>query len=199
MHRPCRRSRSWLRVTLLGTITAGCVFTPQAIMLKPEVQVAPSVVGAGRTFLLTVVDERPKATLGTRGVRGMGAEITLQGDPQAVVQTSIGDGLRQQGFVPTADRQADGRELRVEIRTIDYGVTAGLFGGNLRTEAALKAVCVLGPLRPYERLYRGEVQETVVFEQGEDANVRYVNMALSKALSNLLSDPRLTQCLAQTP
>jgi len=32
---------------------------------------------------------------------------------------------------------------------------------------------------------------------GDDANVRYVNMALSKALSELLSDPRLSQCLAQ--
>ena len=148
MARGWRFALPCLNAAIVGAIAAGCAFTPHSIVLKPDVQVAPSSVGAGRVLLVTVVDERPKSTLGTRGVRGVGAEITLQGDPQAVVQTSVNDGLRKQGFAPTADRPADGRELRVEIRTIDYGVTQGLFGGNLRTEAGLKAVCILGALRP---------------------------------------------------
>jgi uncharacterized lipoprotein len=181
----------------LVAFTASCAFTPQAVALKPEIQTTLDSVGQGRTVLLTVVDERPRTTLGTRSVKGMGAELTVQGDLTNIVRTAVTEGLQRQGFVVTSDKAADGRELRVEIRNLDYGITSGFFAGSLRTECGLKAICIIGAKRPYEKLYRGEHQESVQVVQSAEANERYLNDALSQAINALLQDPRLSEALAK--
>lgn len=189
--------KSLFVLSVLVLLTSGCAFTPQAVVLKPDIQPTLAPVGEGRTVLVTVVDERPRSTLGTRGARGVGAELTVQGDLTKVVETAVADGLQRQGFVVTPDKPSDGRELRVEIRNLDYGVTVGFWAGSLRTECGLKAVCIIGSTRPYEQLYRGEHQESVQVVQTAEANEQYLNIALSKAINSMLQDPRLSQSLAQ--
>ena len=181
----------------LVVLAPACAFTPQAVVLKPEIQPALASNFQGRTVYLTVVDERPRQTLGTRSVRGLGAELTVAGDLTNVVRTAVANGLRRQGFVITSHRDADGHELRVEIRNIDYNVTQGFWAGTLRVECGLKAICIVGSARPYERLYRGEDMEKVQFVQGNQANEKYVNSAISKAINSLLRDSELINCLAQ--
>jgi uncharacterized lipoprotein len=188
---------AWIYVATLMTLTTGCAFTPQAVKLQPEMQIPESSVGRGIPVQLTVVDERPKSTLGTRGARGVGAELTIEGDLAATVRSSISDGLKRQGFTPTPQRTPDGRELRVEIRNLDYGIAVGFLAGSLRTECSVKAICVRGTSRPYEQLHRGEFQESVQVVQTDEANNRYVNAALSKALNALLQDRQLSACLAE--
>ena len=166
------------------------------MVLKPDIQATPSSVGQGQPVLLTVADERPRSTLGTRAAKGVGAEISLQGDLVTVVREAVSNGLQRQGFTPTSEKAADGRELRVEIRNLDYGVTVGFWSGTLRTECGLKAVCILGSNRPYEKLYRGEFEESVQVVQTAEANETYINTALSRALNALLQDPQLSSCLA---
>jgi uncharacterized lipoprotein len=183
-------------LTLLVLIS-GCAWTPQAVALKPDILLTGSSKGQGRNVFLNVVDERPRSTLGTRAVKGMGAELTVQGDLKDIVRTSVASGLQDQGFVVTSTMPKDGRELRVEIRNLDYGVTMGFWAGSLRTECGLKAVCIIGSNRPYERLYRGEHQESVQVVQGAGANERYLNDALSQAINSLLQDPQLIQSLTQ--
>ena len=184
-------------LAMLAVLTPACAFTPQAVVLKPDIQ--PTVYSnvQGRTVSLTIVDERPRQTLGTRSVKGVGAELTVSGDITDTVRTAIADGLQRQGFVITSGKPTDGRELRVEIRNLDYGVTKGFWAGSLRTECGLKAICIIGSTRPYEKLYRGEHQESVQFVQGNAANEKYLNSAISKAINLLLQDPQLINCLAQ--
>jgi uncharacterized lipoprotein len=181
----------------LVVFASSCAWTPQTVTLRPEIQTTLESVGQGRAILLTVVDERPRTTVGTRAVKGMGAEITVQGDLTNIVRTALSDGLQRQGFVVTSEKPADGRELRVEIRNLDYGVTMGFWAGSLRTECSLKAICIIGSKRPYEQLYRGEHQESVQVVQGAEANEGYLNSALSNAINSLLQDPRLSQALAK--
>lgn len=190
-------NKSLIILAMLAVLTPACVWTPQAVILKPEIQPIHGSIGQGRTVLLTVVDERPRTTLGTRAVKGMGAELTVQGDLTSVVRTALADGLQLQGFVITSDKPADGRELRVEIRNLDYGVTMGFWAGSLRTECGLKAICLINSKRHYEHLYRGEHQESVQVVQSAEANEKYLNIALSKAINLLLQDPQLSHCLAQ--
>ena len=180
---------------LLGS---GCAFQQQAVRVSPELQVAESTIGAGRTVQLTVVDERPKSTLGTRGARGVGAELTLEGDLVATVRTAVEEGLRRHGFVPVAT-DAGGRELRIEIRNLDYGINVGFWAGKLKVDCSLKGICQRGDARPYEKLHRGEFQESIQVVQGQDANNHYVSSAVSAALNALLNDRDLMQCLASEP
>jgi uncharacterized lipoprotein len=184
-------------LAVLVVLAPACAFTPQAVVLKPEIQPTLGSTVQGRTVYLTVVDERPRQTLGTRSVKGVGAELTVAGDLTKVVRTSVADGLQRQGFVITSHRAADGHELRVEIRNLDYNVTQGFWAGTLRVECGLKAICIVGSARPYERLYRGEDMEKVQFVQGNQANEKYINNAISKAINSLLQDSELINCLAQ--
>lgn len=85
----------------------------------------------------------------------------------------------------------------MEIRNLDYRVVVGFWAGTLSTECGLKAICIHGSARPFEQLYRGEFQESVQVVQTAEANQKYINAAVSKAINALLQDPRLIQCLAQ--
>ena len=189
--------KSLIVLAVLAVLAPACAYTPQAVVLKPEIQPTLGSNVQGRTVYLTVVDERPRQTLRTRYIMGAGAELTVQGDINNVVRTAVADGLQRQGFVITSLKTADGHELRVEIRNLDYGITQGFWAGTLRTECGLKAICIIGSARPFEKLYRGEHMEKIQVVQGNQANERYINSAISRAINLLLQDSELIHCLAQ--
>lgn len=187
----------WTCIVGLLVIMSGCAFAPQAVKIKPEPQVASRMDGQGKSLVVAVVDERPRKTLGTRGVKGVGAEITIDGNLPLVIQESLIGGLRQQGFTPVSDNLSEPRQLRAEIRNLDYEVLMGFWSGTLRTAFGLKAICILGAKHAYERLYLGEFRESVQVVQGQEANERYINAAVSNALNELFQDSSLTKCLVQ--
>jgi hypothetical protein len=91
----------------------------------------------------------------------------------------------------------DGRELRIELRALEYGVAPGIVLATLRTGAAMKGICIIGNTRPYEKLYRGEHEESILVVQFASQNEQYLNEALSQAIQNLVQDQELIRCLAQ--
>ena len=130
------------RLVVAGAIViglSGCTFTPQAIELQPKVDVVESSIGQGRVVYVNVVDERAKTTLGVRGA-GIGADLTLKGDLRTIIRSSTIGGLTRQGFSPTMETVPGARELRVEVRSLDYQVIRGFWQGTLRTSCSLKAV-----------------------------------------------------------
>lgn len=188
--------RIHLFLAVLTFAVSGCAFSPQAVVIRPQLAPPVSTAATGQAVAIRVVDERPRSTLGTRGAQGVGAELTIAGNLQDIVAAALADGLRQRGFAPTLESTREGRELRVEIRNLDYRLVVGFWAGTLATECGLKAVCIRGSERPFEQLYRGEFGESIQVVQGDEANNRYVTEAVSRALNAMLGDPRLLQCLA---
>lgn len=186
-----------LIVVLASFLVTACALTPQSVTLRPKVEVAATSLGQGRTVGVTVVDERPRSIVGYRGVGTMGATITTAGDPPSAVQAALADGLRRHGFNPVMGQVPEGRELRVEIRGLDYTLSQAVFGRTLRTESTLKGVCVIGSTRPYEGTYRGEHEQSIHIVPSESANEEYLNLVLSRAIQRLLQDTQLIQCLAR--
>jgi uncharacterized lipoprotein YajG len=187
----------WVIVAACAAVLGGCAFATEApIKVKPELIPAQNSIGGGKGVLVEVADERPSKNLGTRGVRGVGSELTVTDDFAATVRDSLSEGLKDRGFAPSTSMPADARALRVEIRDLTYKVDMGFWAGTLRADCALKAVCQIGQSRPFEKLFRGEHEESVQVVQGEEANIKYVNDAVSKAVNELLGDPELSQCLA---
>lgn len=176
---------------------SGCAFTPQTITISPRLEVATSRIGADHAVGLLVVDERLRQTLVTRTGRDMGAEMTIEGDLQAIVRNALADGLARQGFKPQAGAGPEGRDLRVEIRNLDYRLVAGFWAGTLRVEVGLKAICIRDRQWSYEQLHRGAFDKTVAVVQGQEANNAYVSQAVSKAVNSLLNDQQLIACLSQ--
>ena len=189
--------RSFCRGTALFLVlaaTSGCAFQKQAIKLQPKVEVAASTIGGGKLIMVSVSDERPRATLGTRGVSGIGEQLTLDGDLASVVKSAITEGLERQGFATSGPME---NQLRVEIRNLDYTVNSGFWAGKLNIEFLLKGICIKGNARPYEQMYRGEFRKSIQVVQGEDSNSTFVNGVVSQAINALLKDQNLMRCLAE--
>ena len=186
-----------LIVVLTSFLVTSCALTPQSVTLRPKVEVAATSLGQGRTVGVTVVDERPRSIVGYRGVGTMGATITTAGDPPSAVQAALADGLRRHGFNPVMGQIPEGRELRAEIRGLDYTLSQAIFGSTLRTESTLKGICVIGSTRPYEGTYRGEHEESIHIVPSDSANEEYLNLVLSRAIQRLFQDTQLIQCLAR--
>lgn len=176
-------------------LLSGCAFTPQAVVITPEIETTSSTEGANRALALNVVDERPRQSLGTRGVRGVGADLTVQGDLRQVVEKAIQDGLTRKTF-KVSGSDTDNRLLRVEIRNLDYQVIQGFWAGTLKVDVSLKAVCQRGNARPYEQLHRGDISDAIGVVQGEASNNTYISKAVSQAVNSLLKDEQLMRCLA---
>ena len=184
-------------VVACAAVLGGCAFaTQEPIHVKPDLVHAKNSIGGGKAVLLDVADERPSKNLGTRGVRGVGSELTVTDDFAATVRDSLSQGLTELGFAPSTSMPADARVLKVEIRDLTYKADMGFLAGTLNVDCALKAICQIGQNRPFEKLFRGEHEESIQVVQGEVANIRYVNDAVSKAVNELLGDPELVQCLA---
>ena len=174
-------------------VLSGCAFQKQAIQLSPKIEVPASTIGTGKMTMVNVADERPRTTLGTRGVGGIGEQLTVQGDVPAILKTAITDGLQRQGFATDGPME---NQLRVEIRNLDYAVNSGFWAGKLNIEFLLKGICIKGNNRPYENMYRGEYRKNVQVIQGEDSNNIFVNDVVSQAVNALLKDEALMRCLA---
>jgi uncharacterized lipoprotein len=153
-------------------------------------------VGKNLELPLTVVDERPRQTIGTRGARGVGAEMTIDGSLAEIVRDAVAEGLTAQRFRPTGANARALSNLRIEIRNLDYGVTVGFWAGALKVDVTLKAICSREGIRSYEMLYRGEHSESVQVVQSTEANNSYISSAVSQAVNALLKDDQLTKCLA---
>jgi uncharacterized lipoprotein YajG len=178
----------------LAAMLSACAFQKQAIKLQPRLEVTPTAIGAGKSTMVTVADERPRATLGTRGVSGIGEQLTVDGDLAQIIRSALEEGLRRHGFA--VDGPMD-NQLRVEIRNLDYTVNSGFWAGKLNIEFLLKGICIKGHARPYEQLYRGEFRKSIQVVQGESSNNLYVNQVVSDAVNKLLADPQLMACLAR--
>ncbi len=188
---------NWFMILTIVTLSSGCAFAPQAVIISPELDVQTSKVGAGHSVDLNVIDERPRMTLGTRGVSGVGAELTIDGDLSATVHKVIAEGLARQGFNPLIDSNPEERELRVEIRNLDYTMIMGFWSGTLKVDVGLKAICMRGDERPYEQLHRGEVADSVQVVQSDESNNAYISKAVSAAVKSLLEDRELLACLSE--
>jgi uncharacterized lipoprotein YajG len=186
--------RNAVLVAGFAVALTGCAFQKQAIRLQPAVNVAASDIGAGKMTMISVSDERPRTTLGTRGVGGIGEQLTIEGDLPSIVQNAIEGGLQKQGFATNGPLA---NQLRVEIRNLDYTVNSGFWAGKLNVEFLLKGICIKGDTRPYEQMYRGEYRKNVQVVQGEDSNNQFVNSVVSDAINSLLNDQALMRCLAQ--
>lgn len=183
--------------SLLVTFASGCAFTPQAIPITLAVEVASSQVGAGQELPLNVVDERPRRTLGTVAPGNIGADISIEGSLVDSVQKAVREGLMRANFRPISSNAGAKRELRIEIRNLDYTAIMGFWSGTVRVDAGLKGICIRNGLRPYEKLYVGEYIESVQLVQQKEANTKYISAAVSSAVNTLLADKELNTCLSQ--
>jgi uncharacterized lipoprotein YajG len=176
----------------------GCAFTPQQTQIKADIEVARSDIGQGRPVYVLVTDERPTTEIGRRGTGAMeGAAITTSQDVAAVFRDALQRGITSKGFVPVGDAAGSARELRVDVRLLEYDTSMGFWTGGVHTRSALKASVLEGNAVLYENLYRDEAEERVVFVPGAAENDVQINKVVNGVLAKLFADEALLVALAR--
>lgn len=185
-------------ILLVVILVSGCMDMPQAVVISPRVDVRASEIGFKHSININVIDERPRKTLGTRGAHLNGANLTIEGDLSATVQQALIEGLAKQNFKPIIGSNMENRELRVEIRNLDYITTYKLLeGSSLGIDTTFKAFCIRGTQRPYEQIYRGAFVRNLQFPQTDEENNTSISNVVSDAINSLLKDQRLLTCLSE--
>ena len=178
-----------LVLTLLGCAT------PQALTVTPEVRVSVADLGGAKPVQVSVADKRASQALGEQVYYEPG-DFTVRGDFAAIVRDALASGLERLGFkvAPGA-----GRELRVEIVGLEYGVRErGAMSRHVEGIARLKAGCVQDEKLQLERTHRGEMRKPVFLTaHDEPTNSKYVSEVVSSSINALLADQELIACLAR--
>jgi len=194
----CQARTTLLAVSIL--LLAGCAFTPQEAQLTVATQVDKADIGKGREVYVHVVDERTTTEIGRRGNGVMdGAAITTTQDIAALFRDAVKAGITNKGFVVVPDASGSTRQLRVDIRTLEYEMSMGFWSGGVHTRAALKATVLHNGAAQYDNLYRDEAEDRVQFVPGAKANDERINMVIDGVITKLFADEQLLSVLARDP
>lgn len=181
---------------LLALALPACAITKMEAKINPTVDIAESNIGQGRTVALTVIDERPTKDLGKRAA--MGAEIEMKDDIATIFQEKIGEGLRRNGFAVVNGTAPGAATLRIDVRSLDYDVNVGWWTGGIDVSASMKAQAK-GAREEYERMYRSNKEDRVVFVPGAKGSNERINTVVSELMRQLLEDRKLLEVLAARP
>jgi uncharacterized lipoprotein YajG len=191
------KTHKLLPIGLLMALLTGCAFTPQEANLDPTISVMPSQEGQGVTVSVNVVDERPSKSLGHRGTGyGKGAEITASQDLDVVVYNKIVSALETKGFTVTEAGVTAPVDLKIELRLLEYSTSVGFWTGGVHVNGAMKAVATNNG-DVYERMYRSDDEERVVFVPDASSNEKMINESLSFLLNQVIGDNALIGHLAK--
>jgi Uncharacterized lipoprotein len=112
-----------------------------------------------------------------------------------VIREKVEEGLSANGFQVVTGSTPARTSMKVEIRSIDYSTSVGLFTGGVHTRAAFKGICKNGR-GEYENLYRQENEERVVVVPTAETNEQWINQAVGQALEKIFRDQKMFECLS---
>ncbi len=125
-----------------------------------------------------------------------GAKITTSQDVVELFSNAIKQGLRQKGFEPIPFEDGRPTDLRVEIRTLDYDVSMGLWTGSNLAKASIK-VLAHNAGKTYEKVYRGQGEIRTMWVASQETNAKIINAAVSEVLNKMFADQELLAFLAR--
>ncbi|MFO7857983.1 MAG: YajG family lipoprotein [Ectothiorhodospiraceae bacterium] len=183
--------RGLLRIAMLVMVAAlaGCAQTSQELRLAPRAELGDSAVGDNVTVAVTVEDPRSDPGLGQLS-NGSADPVPLTSatPPRYLVRAAVEKALTSSGFT-IADSGDAAARLTVIIDSIDHRVSAGV-PRDITTNVALTARAQrdgreLGNEASVRRT------DTSVLRPDAEANARYLDAAIGRALERLLNDETL--------
>ncbi|RAR62064.1 MULTISPECIES: YajG family lipoprotein [Halomonadaceae] len=178
---------------------AGCASSPQYIQANPKVSDDLPESGSGQPVTLTVIDGRDSDVLGSRSGAVMGTDtITLPtADVLPELESQAEYALRQMGFTPADDRDAQRPRLTLTLKRLDYahGNSQPLLG-EAELEAVFEAEAQNGS-ESYVGRYTSRRNQSYALRPNQEDNTQMINELLSDGLDRAFGDPAMGQLLAR--
>lgn len=185
-----------LALALILALSA-CGVTGQTVFIRPMAKVTGSNVGQGKTVAVRVVDSRADKVIGYRDTDfGKNAPIRAEGDLGEALLNSVTRALGELGFNPSSYREGSPRVLTIEIRSLAYEAVKETMSTKSRVRTVLKAHATNGG-GTFDGNYPVETSKEDVLRPGEAENAKYINDALSEALTVMLADQELVNFLGR--
>ena len=182
---------------IITMLVAGCAYIDQNLQVAPTTNIATSSIGSGKPVELKVVDDRDQTIIGRRGsAYGPAAKIQTNQDLAGLLREAVADGLRRKGFA-LAQTGSPASSMRVELRTLAYDASMGLWTAGNVGSAVVKVIATAPSGKTYEKSYRGQREIRTAFVGSQETNANVINDALSDALDQVFSDEELLKNLAE--
>lgn len=193
--RSARHRRVRTALLLAAALLGACALSPQTVTVQPQLETRPQAIGRGRALALMVRDARPAEAFGTRGgIYDETSFVAPEGDITRPVRAALAGRLSEAGFVVQPPGQAGDIGMEVIIRNIDYSASGKPTVREVETRAVLDVV-----VTDADRTYRGQskVSESreVLKAPSPEANEKYLNAVLSRALDRVLAHPDFNKFL----
>lgn len=179
-----------IRTLISIFLLVGCAYSPQQIMINPDVDTSAEDYGRGRPVHVVVEDGRAVKELGSRG--GVYKDTSLITIGNSITEAIAGAAearLAAQGF-NTNSSDADTVTIKIIIDSLSYDTPVQSVGKKVKLDAILKLEMTAGK-EIYTGQYKSSTERQTVVTPSMNRNEEMVNTILSSTLNRLFSDPKM--------
>ncbi|WP_346838746.1 YajG family lipoprotein [Microbulbifer sp. SAOS-129_SWC] len=181
-------------LTIVGACAlAACAHSPLQIQVRPQVQVAPDNIGAGRTISVQGVNKLPGGGLGSLGgIYSNSSQVRLANNVEDAMATSLRDGFTSWNFRPV-----DGNaqvQVTANLTGLSYNSPNTLVTSKVDTTAEVQLAVKIGGATYYGN-YRSKGRDRNLINPNKDEVESRVNNLLSVTLQRAFADEKLKNFL----
>ncbi|GAA5525801.1 hypothetical protein Maes01_02374 [Microbulbifer aestuariivivens] len=179
----------------LCTLVA-CAHSPIQIQVRPQVQVAPSVIGSGYTLSVQGVSELPEDGLGSLGgIYADTANIRLANSVEDALASALAEGFAQWGFrtVPATDPSAR-VQVVADLTGLKYDSPNKIYTSQVDSEAEIQLTVRIGGAT-YFGSYRSSGKDRSLIKPNKEEVETRLNGLLSATLQRVFEDEKIKMFL----
>ncbi|WP_250461426.1 YajG family lipoprotein [Microbulbifer litoralis] len=178
----------------LGACTlAACAHSPIQIQVRPQVEVAPADIGAGRTINVRGVNKLPGGGLGSLGgVYASDDQVQLGNNVENAIAQTLGDGFASWNFRP-AGSSAD-VQVVANLTGLRYDSPDKIYTTKVDTEAEVQLEVRIGGATYYGN-YRSSGKDRSLIKPDRAEVETRINGLLSATLQRAFEDEKLKNFL----
>ncbi len=167
----------------------GCALSPQTITIAPTPNVPTEHIGQNRVIGLSVLDEREKKSLGSRGgIYADSSNISPANDVATAVETAMKTGLQAQGYqLGSADASA---VLKVSVTRLSYEVPAGTVASTANISATVRVTAERNGSN-LSTDYSSTVTRKLPVAPTAAQNEKWVNELLGETIARFFADAKM--------
>lgn len=176
-------------------LLAACAHSPLQVEVRPQVQVAPDGLGAGRSVSVRGVNKLQQEGLGSLGgIYADTSNITLTNDLETALAGALQDGFRAWSF-RTVEGGGD-VQVVANLVNLTYTTPDRFYTSNVTTGAEVQLQVTVGGAS-YLGNYRSSGRDRGLIKPSREEVEHSINEMLSATLERAFADEKLKSFLRQ--
>ena len=178
----------------LLVLLSACAYSPQQIMIAPQISALGDRVGAGQSVRVISEDAREDKIIGSRGgMYSSTSTISIKNNLTDAIVQSAEAKLAAQGY--SINSGQEGTVMKIIVDDIRYGISENGLKKNIDLTTRLRVELTNGP-RSYSGKYQTEMTKESLKSPNAAWNEKMINEQLAKTLERIFVDPKVVDFIA---